>query len=116
VVGRTILPKVAEENWPSFQDHTRANAHVDDFEALKEKKTFQNGRKASKQPSALAEECSELDQPDFEETPILSHLLKTCSTYSKIRRSLANVRRFIHNVREIEPEVRNYFGSGTEGR
>ena len=51
--------------------------------------------------SAAAEVCPELDQPGSEENPILLHLLKTCSTYSKIRRTLAYVGRFIHNARKM---------------
>ena len=95
--------QLPEESWPSFQDHTQANAHVEDLEALKEKKTFQKEKKASKHHSAFAEACPELDQPEPEENPILSHLLKTCSTYSKMRRTLAYVRRFIHNARKLNP-------------
>jgi len=115
VGGGTILPKFAKENWPNFQDRTQANAHVNDLEGLKERKTFQNRKKASKQHSAFGEVCSEVDQPECEQNPILSHLLKTCTAFSKMRRTLANVRRFIYNAREIQPEVRTYFGLGTEG-
>ena len=96
--------ELPEENWPNFQDHTQANAHVDDPEALKEKKTFQKEKKASKHRSAFAEVCPGPDQPESEENPILSHLLKTCSTYSKMRRTLAYVRRFIHNAQKMNPE------------
>jgi len=71
---------------------------VDDLEALKEKKKFQKEKKANKHRSAFAEVCPGPDQPESEENPILSHLLKTCSTYSKVRRSLAYVRRFIDNA------------------
>ena len=76
--------QLPEESWPSFQDHTQANAHVEDLEALKEKKTFQKEKKASKHLSAFAEACPELDQPEPEENPILSHLLKTCPSSDDI--------------------------------
>ena len=93
--------ELPEEKWPSAQDHTRVNTHVDDLDALREKKTFRKEKKAGKHHSAAAEVCPELDQPGSEENPILLHLLKTCSTYSKIRRTLAYVGRFIHNARKM---------------
>ena len=91
--------ELPEEKWPNFQDHTQ----VDDLEALKEKKTFEKKKKAGKHLTAAAEVCPDLGQPEFEENPILLHLLRTCSTYSKIRRTLAYVRRFIHNARRRNP-------------
>ena len=96
--------ELPEEKWPSAQDHTRVNTHVDDLDALREKKTFRKEKKAGKHHSAAAEVCPELDQPGSEENPILLHLLKTCSTYSKIRRTLAYVGRFIHNARKMNPK------------
>ena len=72
-----------EEKWPSAQDHTRIYTHVDDLNALREKKTFRKEKKAGKHHSAATELCLELDQPGSEENPILLHLLKTCSTYSR---------------------------------
>lgn len=93
-----------EEKWPNFQDHTQVNAQVDDPEVLKEKKAFQKEKKASKHYNAFAEVCPELNQPESEGNPILSHLLKTCSTYSKIRRTLAYVCRFIRNARKMNPK------------
>ena len=88
MVRGTILPELPEEKWPNFQDH----AQVDDLEALKEKKTFQKKTKAGEHLTAAAEVCRKLGQPESEENPILLHLLRTCSTYSKIRRTLAYVR------------------------
>ena len=76
---------------------------MDDLEALKEKKTFEKKKKAGKHLTAAAEVCPDLGQPESEENPILLHLLRTCSTYSKIRRTLAYVRRFIHNARRRNP-------------
>ncbi|PFX31433.1 hypothetical protein AWC38_SpisGene3710 [Stylophora pistillata] len=96
--------KLPEEKWPTFQDHTQVNAHVDDLEAIKEKKAFRKEKKARKHYNAFAEVCPELNQPESEGNPILSHLLKSCSTYSKIRRTLAYVRRFIRNARKMSPK------------
>ena len=96
--------ELPEEKWPNFQDHTQVNTNVDDLEALKEKKTFQKEKKAGKHRTAAAEVCPELDQHESEENPILLHLLKTCSTYFKIRRTLAYVCRFIHNARKMNPK------------
>ncbi|XP_068738865.1 uncharacterized protein [Montipora capricornis] len=96
--------ELPEEKWPNFQDQTQVNTNVNDLEALKEKKTFQKEKKAGKHHTAAAEVCPGLDQHKSEENPILLHLLKTCSTYSKIRRTLAHVRRFIHNARKMNPK------------
>ena len=98
--------ELPEEKWPSAQDHTQVKTYLDGLEALKEKKTFQKEKKTRKHHSAAAEfeVCLELDQPGSEENPILLHLLKTCSTYSKIRRTLAYVRRFIDNARKMNPK------------
>ena len=76
--------ELPEEKWPSAHDHTRVYTHVDDLNALREKKTFRKEKKAGKHPSAATELCLELDQPGSDENPIVLHLLKTCSTYSKI--------------------------------
>ena len=96
--------ELPEEKWPNFQDHTQVDAHVDDLEVLKEKKMFQKQKKASKHHSAFAAVCPQLDQPESEENPILLHLLKTCSTYSKMRRTLAYVCCFIYNARKMNPK------------
>ena len=98
---------LTEEKWPSTQDHTRVYTHVDDLDALREKKTFRKAKKAGKHHSAAAEVCLELDQPGSKENPILLHLLKTCSTYSKIWRTLAYVTRFIHNAQKMNPKSRS---------
>ena len=91
--------ELPEEKWPNFQDHTQVN----DLEPLKEKKTFEKKKKAGKHLTAAAEVCPELGQPESEENPILLHLLRTRSTYSKIPRTLAYVCRFIHNARRKNP-------------
>ncbi len=41
---------------------------------------------------------------DQEENPIFSHLLETCSTFSKARRTLAYVNRFIQNSRRVNEQ------------
>ena len=77
---------------------------MDDHDALREEKTFRKEKKAGKHHSAAAKVSLELDQPGSEKNPILLQLLKTCSTYSKIRRTLAYVSRFIHNARKMNPK------------
>lgn len=44
--------ELTEEKWPSAQDHTRVYTHVDDLDALREKKTFRKEKKAGKHHSA----------------------------------------------------------------
>ena len=96
--------ELPEAKWPSFQDHTQDTTHADDLAALKEKKTFQKKKKAGKHHTASADVYPEHYQTKFEENPILLHLLKTCSTYSKTRKTLAYVRRFVHNARKLNPK------------
>ena len=93
--------ELPEEKWPNFQDHTNVNTHMDDLRALKEKKADKH--------TATAEACPELDQPGTEKNPILLHLLKMCSTYFKVKSTLAYVCHLIH-----EPEVRANFSSEVE--
>ena len=47
--------------------------------------------------AASAEESTHFRQPI--ENPIMEHLIKTCSTYTKARKTLAYVLRFINNTR-----------------
>lgn len=53
--------ELPEEKWPSAQHHTRVYTHVDDLNALREKKTFRKEKKAGKHHSAATELCLELD-------------------------------------------------------
>ena len=55
---------------------------------------------AVKQEAATAEINAKLEQVKSEDNPILHQLLKTCSTFPKIRRTLAYVRRFVQNARK----------------
>ena len=104
--------ELPEEKWPSAQDHTRVNTHVDDLDALREKKTFRKEKKAGKHHSAAAEVCPELDRPGSEENPTLAenvfYVLQDTEN-SSLRRSLYSQRS------ENEPRVRAHFSSGTEG-
>jgi len=112
--GGPSFLELPEEKWPNFEDHTQFDTHVDDFEASKEKKTFQKEKKARKHYSASAEVCPELDQPESGEKPILLHLLKTCSTIQDTEDSC--LRLLFYSPRsEHEPGVRAHFSSGTEG-
>ena len=91
--------KLPETNWPNFEDNTH-DTHRDDLKVLKEKKTFQRDKKVGKHYVASAEVYPEFDYQKTEDNPLLSHLLKTCSTYSKMRKTLAYVLRFIQNTRK----------------
>lgn len=70
----------------------------------KRRERVRKRKKAGKHHTASADVHLEHYQPEFKENPILLHLLKTCSTYSKIRKTLAYVRCFIHNARRLNPK------------
>ena len=53
-----------------------------------------------KHEAATAEINTNLEQVKLEDNPILHQLLKTCSTFPKIRRTLAYVRHFVQNARK----------------
>ena len=54
---------------------------------------------------ALADVHAKLEHVKLEDNPILQQLLKTCSTFPKIRRTLTNVRRFIQNTRKKNSKI-----------
>ena len=85
-----------EEEWPNFEE----NSKQDDEESSDEMKP--NKVKATKPEkptvwTASSEESTDFRQPT--ENPIMKHLIKTCSTYTKARKTLAYVLRFINNTR-----------------
>jgi len=49
---------------------------------------------------ASAEAQAKLEPVKSEDNPILHQLLKNCSTFTKIRRTLAYIRRFVQNARK----------------
>ena len=85
-----------EEEWPKFEE----NSTQDVEESQKELKP--NKVKATKpnEPTncaAASEESAVIRRPS--DNPILEHLIKSCSTYAKARKTLAYVMRFISNTR-----------------
>ena len=87
------LPK---EEWSKFEE----NSQQDEEESSNEMKP--NLVKATKPEkptvcSAASEESADVRQPT--ENPIMEHLMKTCSTNTKARKTLAYVLRFINNTR-----------------
>ena len=88
-----------EEEWPTFEENSK---RVDE-ESLKEIKP--NKEKTTKgkertQCTVSSEESTNIRQPT--DNPILQHLMKTCSTLAKARKTLAYVLRFINNARKKE--------------
>ena len=55
---------------------------------------------AARHETATAEANAKLEEVKSEDNPILHQLLKACSTFPKIRRTLAYVRRFVQNARK----------------
>jgi len=85
-----------EDEWPKFEE----NSKQDDEETKKEIKP--NKVKATKpnEPTdcaAASEESADIRQPS--DVPILEHLMNSCSTYAKARKTLAYVLRFINSTR-----------------
>ena len=88
-----------EEEWSTFEENSK---RVDE-ESLKENKP--NKEKTTKgkertQCTVSSEESTNIRQPT--DNPILQHLMKTCSTLAKARKTLAYVLRFINNARKKE--------------
>ena len=84
--------------WPKFKE----NSKKDDKESSKEIKFTQKTTKY-KEPTpctVASEESLNIGQPT--DNPILQHLMKTCSTFAKARKTLAYLLRFINNARKKE--------------
>ena len=86
--------KVPESAWPAFEDDTE----VSQTEDKKER------RPSSKKPvSTNAADVSREDAKEKDrDNPVLAHLLKTCSSFKKVRRVLAYVYRFTKAARGQE--------------
>ena len=80
-----------ESEWPQFTEDKQKHK-VDVTETRKEAKP---PKKTRNKPRFQANTVTK----DEEENPIFSHLLETCSTFSKISRTLTYVNRFIKNAR-----------------
>ena len=110
--GPSLL-QLPEEKWPNFQAEEQSN-HEKEAEVLKEMKIPEEAWISAKHDVAIADVNAanheaaiqasnakpEQVKLHVEDNPILQRLLKTCSTFSKIRRTLAYVRRFVHNARK----------------
>ena len=104
--GPTFL-QLPEANWPSFQVEDQS-IHVEEAEVFKEMKTSEKADTSSKHGVAISDVNAvkheattvEANVKLEEDNTILHQLLKTCSTFSKIRRTLAYVRRFAQNARK----------------
>ena len=104
--GPTFL-HLPEANWPSFQVEDQS-IHVEEAEVFKEMKTSEKADTSSKHGAAISDVNAvkheattvEANAELEEDNTILHQLLKTCSTFSKIRRTLAYVRRFAQNARK----------------
>ena len=102
--------QLPEVKWPSFQAEDQS-IHKE-AEVLNEMKPPEKASmsarheaaiadvNAARHETATAEANAKLEEVKSEGNPILHQLLKTCSTFPKIRRTLAYVRRFVQNARK----------------
>ena len=92
--------RLPETEWPDFRDATQSS-QVEDAETLKEKKPSVKSERVDKRNATTSEvHASFAAQEERKDNPILSHLLKTCSTFPKVRKTLAYVHRFVQNARK----------------
>ena len=99
--------QLPEAKWPSFRAEDQSIL-AEEAEVLKEMKTSEKADPSPKQKTAIAdvnavkhEPVTAQDNAKLEEdNPIFQQLLKSCSTFPKIRRTLAYVRRFAQNARK----------------
>ena len=87
-----------KEEWPTFEENSK---RVDE-ESLKEIKSNKKTTKWKEPTQCIvsSEESANIRQPT--DNPILQHLMKSCSTFTKARNILAYVLRFISNARKKE--------------
>ena len=103
--------QLPEEKWPDFQAEEQCN-HEKEAEVLKEIKTSEKASISAKPEvpegdvnavnpeTATTEATAKPEQVTSEDNPILQKLLENCSTFPKIRRTLAYVLRFVQNTRK----------------
>ena len=68
-------------------------------------KTSEKTSMSVKHQAASAEVHANLERVKSEENPILQQFLKTSSTFTKIRRTFAYVRRFVRNARKKDAKT-----------
>ena len=100
-----------EEKWPDFQAEEQSSDERE-AEVLKEMMTSEKASISAKpevpvgdvnpvNPEAATTEANaKLEQVKSEDNPIFQKLLENCSTFPKIRRTLAYVLRFVQNTRK----------------
>ena len=103
--------QLPEAKWPSCQAEDQS-IHREEAEVLNEmkppEKTSMSARheaaiadvNTARHETATAEANAKQEEVKSEDNPIFHQLLKACSTFPKIRRTLAYVRRFVQNARK----------------
>ena len=87
----------SEEEWPKFEENSR-NVDEESLNEMKPNKEKTTKCKESTPCTVSSEESRNIRQPT--DNPIMQHLMKTCSTFAKARKTLAYVPRFINNTRK----------------
>ena len=93
---------MSEAKWPSFRVEDQS-IRVEEAEVLKEMKTntFPKQETAKADVNAVKHEAVIIEtNARLEDNSIFHQLLKSCSTFSKIGRTLAYVRHFAQNARK----------------
>ena len=112
-----------EPEWPQFkEDNQKRNVDLSETRRESKPPKKSKNKSTSQVSSTFKEELASSIPEDStkvtneprvqvnvatkyeEENPIFSYLLETCSTFSKIRRTLAYVNRFIQNARNVNPQ------------
>ena len=112
-----------EPEWPQFkEDNQKRNVDLSETRRESKPPKKSKNKSTSQVSSTFKEELASSIPEDStkvtneprvqanvatkyeEENPIFSHLLETCSAFSKIRRTLAYVNRFIQNARNVNPQ------------
>lgn len=88
--------KLPESDWPQFQE----DAQTKDESAEEIKKEKKPPSKTLRSAQNVKESNANLSSDERTDNPILSHLLESCSSFSKVRKSLAYVLRFVGNARK----------------
>ena len=117
--------QLPEEKWPDFEAEEQNN-HGKEAEVLEEMKTSEKASFLAKPEvpegdvnavnteTATTEATAKPEEVKSEDNPILQKLLENCSTFPKIRRTLAYVLRFVQNTRKRECQDRPYHRSRIE--
>lgn len=88
--------KLPKSDWPPFQD----DAQTKDESVEETKKEKKPALKTRRLVQNVKEFNANLSSNEKSDNPILSHLLTSCSSFSKVRRTLAYILRFVRNARK----------------